>query len=117
MITMLYIMVIGVLVTTGAVYMLFTNTAVATTDELSMMARTAAESGVENALLRLIRNPSYTGETLTLDGGRTATVTVASSSSEVITSAGSAGSVTRRVQATIQYNQGILTVVSWKEIP
>ena len=57
------------------------------------------------------------GETLMLGGGRTATVTVASNSSEIITSVGAIENVTRRVQADIRYNQGILTITSWKEIP
>lgn len=117
MIMMLYIMVIGVIVTTGAVYALFNNTAVASMDELGMLAHSAAESGIENALLRLIRDPTYVGETVTFDTQRSAVVTVASASPQVITSVGITGRVTRKVQTAVQYNSGILTIVSWVDIP
>lgn len=116
LITMLFIIVIGVLIATGAVFVLYTNTAVASSDELGLGAKAAAESGIENGILRLIRNPAYTGETLTLTGNRTAVVTVASSSSIFITSTGTQGNISRQVQAALQYVQGILTIVSWKEI-
>lgn len=117
LITMLFIMVIGVLVTTGAVFALYNNTSIASNDELGMIARTTAEAGIENALLRIIRDPAYVGETIDFGGGRSAIVTVASSSSQLVTSVGTISSVTRKLQVGIQYNQGILTIVSWSEIP
>lgn len=117
MITMLYIMVVGMLVTTGAAYALIGNTQSTTTYELGTLAHSVAESGLENALLRLIRDPSYTGETFVINSGQTATVTVSTASGVVITSSGSVGDVVRQVEAQIHYNEGILTIDSWKELP
>jgi protein-S-isoprenylcysteine O-methyltransferase Ste14 len=117
MITMLYMMVIGVLVTTGAVYALFTNISIASLDERGLLAHAAAESGIENGLLRLIRNPSYTGETLVFDAQRSAIITVASTSSQMITSVGIAGNTTRKITAAVQYINGIFTITSWKDVP
>lgn len=117
MITMLYVMVIGMLVTTGAAYALIGNTQATTTYELGSLARTAAESGLENAMLRLIRNPSYTGETLVIDANTRAIITVSTASGIVVTSTGSAGSAERHMEAQIHYNGDILSIDSWKELP
>lgn len=117
MITMLYIMVVGILVTTGAAFAVISNTQAATTYELGALAQQVAESGLENALLRLIRDSSYTGETFVITAGQTATVTVATNAGTIVTSSGSVGSSVRQVQAEIHYNDGILTIDSWKELP
>ena len=117
MITMLYIMVVGILVTTGAAFALISNTQAATTYEAGTLAQTVAESGLENALLRLIRDPSYAGETFVITSGQSATVSVSTASGIVVTSSGSAGNAVRQVQAEIHYNDGILIIDSWKELP
>lgn len=117
MITMLYIMVIGILVTTGAAYAVIANTQSTTSFETGARARQVAESGIENALLRMIRNPAYTGETLEVNPGETATITVSTASGTVVTSLGVSGSTSRQIQASVEYNDGILTIQSWKELP
>lgn len=117
MITMLYIMVIGMLVTTGAAYALIGNTQATTTYELGSLALAAAESGLENAVLRLIRDPAYSGETLTIDANTTARIAVSTEAGIVVTSTGSAGSAVRHMQAQIHYNDDILRIDSWKELP
>lgn len=117
MITMLYIMVIGILVTTGATYAVIANTQGSTIFETGALARQAAESGIENALLRYIRNPSYSGETMTLSTGQSVTTTIIIDSGVTVTSSGNVGGTIRQIEATIQYNDGILEVLSWKELP
>jgi hypothetical protein len=118
MITMLYVIVVGLLVTTGAAMAVIVNTQAATTYELGAFAQATAESGLENGLLRLIRNPAYTGETFAVDTGHTAVVTVASSSGTmIITSTGTVSSVTRQMEARVHYTNGILGIDSWKELP
>jgi hypothetical protein len=117
MITMLYIMVIGVLVTTGAVYALYSNTAVATVDESSTLAYTFAENGIENALLRLIRDPEYIGETLVFGNHRNVEISVTGGSPQFVTAVGYSGNASRVLQVSVQYVGGDLVVDSWKEIP
>jgi Tfp pilus assembly protein PilX len=117
MITMLYIMVIGMLVTTGAAYALISNTQSSTTYELGSRAMLAAESGLENAVLRLIRDPAYTGEVLIIDAQSTATISVSTASGTIITSQGDTNGVVRHMQAEIGYTGSVLTINSWKELP
>lgn len=117
MITVLYIMVVGLLVTTGAAYALIGNTQASTSYELGTFAYSAAESGVEEAILRYIRNPAYTGGTLAIDTDRSAVITVSTASGILVTSVGSYGTTERRIQATMHYNSGILVIDTWKEVP
>lgn len=117
MVTVLYVVVIGILVTTGAVFVLMSNSSVASIETRGLLARSAAESGAENALLKLIRDPSYSGETMQIDQNRSATVTVTGTSPQTITSIGTMGSLVRRIQITLEYNDGIRTILSWNDLP
>lgn len=117
MITVLFISIIGLIVTTGAVYALMINTSISSLDERGALAHSAAESGIENAILRLIRDPNYTGETFMIDTDRTVTVAVTGTSPQIITATASMGSITQRVQVQVAYNGGILTIQSWRNLP
>ena len=74
-----------------------------------------AESGAENALLRLLRDPSYTGETLTIDTG-TVTVVVTGAATKTITSTATSGNFVRKVQVVAGYTNGIFSITSWQEV-
>ncbi|MEK7533294.1 MAG: hypothetical protein AAB542_02560 [Patescibacteria group bacterium] len=117
LIAMLYIMVIGMLVTTGAVYALISNTQSTTIFESGALAYAAAESGTENALLRLIRDPAYTGETLAITAGQSAVITVSTVSGITITSSGTYGTAFKQIETKAHYNEDTLIIDSWKELP
>lgn len=87
----------------------------ASNTEVSTLARDLAETGMENALLRLLRDPSYTGETLTLPNG-TATITVTGSSTKTISSVGRSGNFMWTVQVVAPYSNGILSIGSWTDV-
>ncbi len=73
-----------------------------------------AENGAENALLRLLRDPSYTGETVALGSG-SATITVTGTNPKTIVSLGVIGNYRRTIQVIASESAGILSVTSWKE--
>ncbi len=106
--------IIGITVTSAATVLVLTNSANAQKVEGGTVAHQIAESGMENALLRLLRNPFYTGETLSVDGG-TAVITVTGSNPYTITSVGSKNDFSRTIQVVLNYN-GTMTITSWKEI-
>lgn len=74
-----------------------------------------AESGAETAMLKLLRDPAYIGETLTANGG-SATITVSGSTIKTVTSVGTIGNFTKTIQAVVDTDNNVLTVISWKEI-
>ncbi len=117
MILVLFVMVIGILITTGATYTLLSTLQTTTLSEVGSEALIGAESGLENGILRFIRDPSYTGETMIINSDQTATITVTPGPPITITSTSVVGAVVRRMQATVQYTDGILIVLTWQELP
>ena len=108
-------MIVALSVTTTAVAILITNSQSGSMQEQGTEAYSAAESGIENAIIQLLRNPNYTGETLSV-GSNQAVVVVSGTSPYTVTSTGTRGNYTRKVQAIIDYTDGTLTITSWKEI-
>ncbi len=86
----------------------------ASSSERTEVAVDVAESGMENAILRLLRDPFYAGETLTLPDG-TATITVSGTTTKTIVSVGKVGNFTRSVTASVTTTNGILTLSSWTD--
>lgn len=115
LVTLLIFMVIGITITTAAVMMAITNSQNVTKFQEGMIAFQIAESGAENAVIRLLRDPNYTGETLTVGTG-TAVITVTGTTTKTITSSGTNGSYLRKIQIVVGYVNNILTITSWQEV-
>lgn len=115
LITLLFFAIVGITVTSAAVVMILVNSLSGQKQQQGEIAYDVAQSGAENGLLRLIRDPTYTGETLPVGSG-TAVVTVTgagtSGSPYVILSKGTTGSFTREEQITATYQNNLLTVTS-----
>ena len=108
-------MLISLTITTGAIIIIITNSISVSKFQEGTLAYYTAESGVENALLRLLRDPNYTGETLAIGGG-TAVITVAGDNPKTVVSVGQNGNFKRTVQAQMDYNSGYYTFSNWKEL-
>jgi hypothetical protein len=74
-----------------------------------------AESGVENAMIRLLRDPNYAGESLTLPNG-TATIVVTNGANKTITVNGKSQFSTRTIEVVTAEVDGFTVINSWKEI-
>lgn len=82
-----------------------------------------AESGANNALLKLVRSGvgNYTNDTLSIDGG-TATITVSETSNNgkqevIITSVGSYYGSQKTIQVSSYYDHtNVLKILNWEEI-
>ena len=112
---LLVFMTIAITVTAAAVVLMVVNSQSANRMELGSIAYDVAEGGAENAILRLLRDPSYTGETLTIGTG-TATITVTGSGPYTILSKGVSGNFLRQVEIQVAYSSGIMSITSWREI-
>lgn len=116
-ITVIFIAIIGMFIATGAIFSLANALESSSVQELGSVAYQVAESGIENSMVRLMRDPSYAGGTYVIDDTSTAVVTVTINPDITIQSIGTAGSVSRKIVATAHYNNLMLVVDSWKEIP
>lgn len=120
LVTLLFFMVIAITITTAAIIIIFVNTQAETKVQQSQSAYYVAESGMENALMQSLRNPAYTGETLTIGEG-TASISATLSGTVttgtfIATSAGSVGNFVRKIQMIGLFTNNVFTVQSWKEI-
>jgi hypothetical protein len=75
-----------------------------------------AESGAENALERLLRDPGYTGETMSFADGA-ATISISGTVAKTIVSEGTNGNQSRTVTVTASYTNNALAPTSWSETP
>lgn len=116
LITLLFFMIVAMTIIATAIILLIVNNQGTTQFEQGMEAYSVAESGAENAVLRLLRDyDGYTGETLSANGG-TATVTISGTTTKTITSKGQVGNFIKRIQVVVGYTNNILTISSWTEI-
>lgn len=115
LVMLLVFMTISITVTTAAVALIINSSRA--TDKLyqGSNALTIAESGAETAIIKLLRNTSYTGETLDVGDGE-AVVTVDHTEPITITSVGTLNNFSRTIEVLVSTQSGGLTVTSWREI-
>jgi hypothetical protein len=114
LITLLFFVLISLTITSAAIIIIITNSLSASKFMEGDLSYYAAESGIENALLRLLRDPNYTGETLTI-GDATALITVSGNNPKTVVSIGQNGNFKRKVSAQMTYSNGYYTFSNWKE--
>lgn len=115
LVSLLVFMIIAITITTGAVFLLISNSINTTKIARGNNALMLAEAGAENALINLLRDPAYTGETLSIGNGD-AEVTVSGSNPYTITSVGTDGSFVRTIEVSAQFIDNEMSILSWKEI-
>lgn len=113
--TLLLFVVISITITTAAVIIITVNSLSSTRYQEGTVAYYVAESGLENATLRMLRDPNYVGETLSVGTG-TAVIVVTGSNTKIATSTGTIGNYKRKLQVKMSYNNGYYTFSEWKEV-
>lgn len=116
LIILIIFMIMSTFIVTAAVAVIITNSR--STDKLyqGVNAYSLAESGIENALIRLLRNPNYTGEVLNI-GANSATITVTPTGGETysIVSTGAGGNLRRIITVNVSYTNNVMAITSWSE--
>lgn len=115
LVILLVYMIIAVTITSAAVVMVLNSSTGTGKVHQGATAFDIAESGAENAILKLLRDRNYAGETLDIGNGQ-AEVTVTGTNPKTIISTGTLNNFSRSVRVLVNINNGELTVTSWKEI-
>ncbi len=119
LVTLIFFMVFATAVTTAAVFVIATNSISGAKFQEGTVAYQIAQSGADNALVRLLRDPSYPGETLSVGSG-SAIVTITGTGTiadpYIILSKGKKGNFTKQIQVTAQYINSQMSVISQKEL-
>ena len=116
-ITVIFIAVIGMFIATGSIFTVANALESSSMQELGSSAFQAAESGIEYSVLRLMRDPTYAGGTINVGPNSSCAVTITGNPEITIQSIGTVNSVSRKIIATAHYNDLVLVIDSWKEIP
>lgn len=102
-------------ITTTAVAVALSSSQSLTTTELSEQALISAQTGLDNAVLRLLRDPSYAGESDLSIAQGSVTITISGSSPQLVTSSAVVGGLIRRVRANVSSNAGALVIDGYEE--
>jgi len=117
LITLLFFTIIAVSILSAAAVMILVNSLNGTKLQEGSRAYEIATTGAENGLLRLMRDPTYTGETLPVGSGSAVIqVTSTNGTAYTILSQGQIGDFVRKVQINATYTNNLFTVTSQKEI-
>lgn len=115
LVVLLVFVAMAMAVVSAAVAVVISNTQSGSRYEVGQTALGLAESGAEEAMLLLLRDPAYAGGTLTTVDGA-ATISVSGSDPKTILSSAVVGETRRKIQVVAGYTAGILTVQTWREI-
>lgn len=115
LVILLIYMVIAVVITTASIALVI-NSATGT-DKVYQGSNSldVAESGAETAMIKLLRDPNYSGETLTIENGE-AVITVSGTNPKTVISKGTVNNFTRTIQVIVDTSNNTITATSWKEI-
>jgi hypothetical protein len=115
LISLIFFTMIGMAIATAAIIITLSSTIASSKFQSGTLTFSESESGAENAYLRLLRDPNYKGETMTINGA-TVIATVSGSTNITISSKATSGTFSRTVQVKLQYTNGKYVIQSWKEV-
>ncbi|MBI5127785.1 hypothetical protein HZA76_05035 [Candidatus Roizmanbacteria bacterium] len=118
LITLIVFIAIAMVIISATVTMIAVNSEAASTTQQSLLVREAAENGIENALLRLLRDPTYSGETIpdSVNAFNTVVSVTGDDLNKTIVSTATSNNFQRKIKAKITYNDNILKVIFWQDI-
>lgn len=118
LVSVLFFSLIAVTISSAAVIVLGVNSLSTTKLQRGDLALSIAESGAEEAVLQLIRDPSYTGTggTPLAVGDGNVVISVSGTGPIIVDSEGQVDNFVRTVRVTLDYNDAILSILSWEEV-
>lgn len=117
LIMMLFFVLVGISITTAAALIIAANSMAATNLSEGIIAKEMADSGIESAMVGILRNgAAYTPEPINDLNGGTVIVTVSGTTTKTIISTATNGNFIKRVVVSVPYSDNILgTPTSWEE--
>lgn len=115
LVSLIFFVVITLIITSALTVVLFNIHLSTSRYSDGLTAYYTAQTGVENTFIRLVRNPFYSGETFPVGEGQAVTQVIPGTPIKVI-STGTYYTSTRKIEADLVYNQGVITIQSLKEI-
>lgn len=116
LVLLLFFVLMAMTFTATAIILMVVGSGSITTLHNGIETRQIADSAAEDALLRLIRDPFYAGETYNI-GDVAITISVTNgATSKTVNAQAVLGDATREVEVLADYTDNVLRVTSWREI-
>lgn len=115
-VVLLVFVVVAVIISTAAMAMSMANLAGVSAYEQGAEALIVAQSGAENALLRLLRDPSYSGEVLPVGDGTATVIVTGDETAATILAVGVVGTKKRKIEVEVERTMGVMSITSWLEV-
>jgi len=115
LVALLFFIMIGIIATGATTIILFTNLLSGQRFENAETVRQAVDAGGENALLQLLRDQNYVGETLNINDNEVV-INVSGSTTKTINVTSTDGSFERKIVIIASLINNVLTVNSWQTI-
>lgn len=116
-IMLILVLLVLTTITTAVVAIAFSTSRDTTTMSLGSSAYAIASSGAENAILQLLRNSNYVGESnLSVGDGSVTIIVTTNGTTKTILSTATVNNVVRSVSVDASLINGQLNVLSWQEI-
>ena len=116
LVALLVFTVVTITLASAAIVIVLVNSTRAQTVEQGTITRTLAENGIENALIRLLRDPAYSGETLTsAEGDAIVEVVAGAGNIKTITSRAQSRGFVREIQVVVDTTNYQINIQSWKQ--
>lgn len=115
LVLLLVFMAITIVVVTAVTTLTINNSVAALKFNQGDVALSIAESGAENGILRVLRDPDYLGEVLQVGSG-SAKISVSGGTMPTIVSVGTVGNFRRVIEVKGSFVNNVLTISSWREL-
>lgn len=115
MIMLIFFVLMALSITIAAIFIMTVTSSSTTDEQIGIETKELADSAGENAVLKLERDPTYTGEVYTV-GAANITISVTGGATKIATASATENSFTRKVEIHMNYTNNVLSVSSWKEI-
>ncbi len=108
---------IAMIIISAMITIIGSNSILTSITQQSLLVKQAAENGIENALLNLLRNPSYTGENINaaINGYDTQVEVTGDDFNKTITSTASSLNYQWKIKAKVVYNNNVMNITFWQD--
>lgn len=116
LVTLLVFVVIAVVIISAFTTITIINTQTTSVFSKGNYTYEIAELGIEESIIRLLRDPdNYTGGTLSINGN-TVNINVSGTTTKTIVSEAVSGNSRRKIQVTATVENNKVTILTWREI-
>lgn len=117
LVSLIVVVAMSIIIISTVLGLVISNSINTSIIQQSSLVRSAAESGMENALLQLLRNPDYLGETITsnINGYQTVITVTGDETNKTLESTATSLNYRRKIVVEITYNENIMQINSWRD--